>query len=77
MDDHSALELVGQLIDYAGDTASACHLDRAVEWCQQLEARNLTDLRRIDLDYYAANAWAHRAKWRHKDKDAAWVLAPM
>ncbi|WP_343654151.1 LA2681 family HEPN domain-containing protein [Paraburkholderia caribensis] len=72
LDDTAAMDIAGQLVDLAGDTATSEILDRAFEWCQQLDGRNLSALDRLNLDYYTSNAWAHRVEWRHQDRSAVW-----
>ena len=46
---------------------------RARAWCEETESRLTSDSQQILLDYFRANAWAHRQSTRHSDRSAAWA----
>ncbi|HWH84723.1 MAG TPA: LA2681 family HEPN domain-containing protein [Burkholderiaceae bacterium] len=68
-----ALQAIAQLVDHALDQGDLSLTLRALNWCEQTESRLTSDGQRILLDYFRANAWAHRQGTRHSDRSAAWA----
>lgn len=69
----AALDSLGTLIDLAIQSGKPEGVLRALEWCEQLDSRDLTSAERAELDYFWANAWADRQQARHTDRAAAWA----
>ena len=68
-----ALQAIAQLVDYAHDQGDLALTTKALNWCDEVESRLTLDSQRIHLDYFRANAWAHRQSTRHADRSAAWA----
>ena len=68
-----ALEAIGQLIDYAGDHADLALTEKSFSWCEQLEARTLSNQQQAILRYFLANAWANKQRAKHSDRAAVWA----
>lgn len=73
LDDIEALEALGLVIDHAGDTDDHALIGKAFAWIEGLKARTLSDALRVNLDYFEANAWAHRHKPKQTDRQAVWA----
>ncbi|HZL31586.1 MAG TPA: hypothetical protein VFC54_11085 [Pseudolabrys sp.] len=58
----SALKRIGLLVDLAGDLDRDDGTARALEWCDVLSKRKLTDQQATLLEYFRANAWANRQR---------------
>ena len=56
LSDAWALQAIGVLIDHAGDSRDAALVTRALAWCEELGARDLSASRCAILDYFRANA---------------------
>jgi hypothetical protein len=56
--DVDCLRIIGTAIDKAGDDKDATLNARALEWCEQLDARTLSGEHAVVLDYFRANALA-------------------
>jgi hypothetical protein len=58
----------GILIDICGAQRRKAGIARALTWCDELEARNLSAAERVQLDYFRANAWnTRRPRRQHGD----------
>ena len=68
-----ALQVIAQVVDHALDQGDLALTARALGWCDETEVRLTSDNQRILLDYFRANAWAHRQSIRHSDRSAAWA----
>ena len=73
LDIAESIKKLGLLIDISGDLERDEGIARALDWCDLLEQRELTEQQTAKLEYFRSNAWANRQKIRHKDvKGAAW-----
>ncbi len=72
LSDDAAIARTGILIDLAGDVKRNHGLAAAVEWCEQLEKRSLSESDQALVAYFRANAWAHRQPVRHRENVAKW-----
>lgn len=70
---NDALQAIAQLVDFALDEGDLALAMKALAWCDEVEPRLTSDSQRIHLDYFRANAWAHRQSARHADRTAAWA----
>jgi len=71
--DKEGLDAVAQLVDDALDQSDSELIDKALAWCQQLDARPLHPKQRALLDYFRANAWANRQQLIQSDRTAVWA----
>jgi tetratricopeptide (TPR) repeat protein len=69
----TAIELVGRLIDLADDLKRPAGTSQALEWCDSLEQRGLSESELALLAYFRANAWANRQREKRSDRRAAWA----
>lgn len=69
----TAIGYIAQLIDISGDLGRANGISRALEWCDTLEHRALTDAEAALLQYFRANAWATRQEERRVGRASAWA----
>ena len=69
----TAIQLTGRLIDLAGDLERPAGTSRALEWCDSLEQRDLSDSAAALLAYFRANAWANRQREKRRDRTTAWT----
>ena len=67
-----AFRRIGSLIDLAGDLDKEDGTTRALEWCDDLSQGKLTKRQEALLDYFRANAWANRQRFKHRNVYAAW-----
>ncbi len=58
----------GILIDMCGAPRRKAGIAKALAWCHELEARDLSGAERCQLDYFRANAWNTRRP-RHRSGD--------
>src|SRR5271166_4729628 len=66
-----ALDNIAQLIDACLMPRHAPGITKALEWCNQLEARGLSPVQLTTLEYFRSNAWDHR--WpRFRQGSVAW-----
>jgi hypothetical protein len=68
----AALEKTGILIDSAGDQKRDDGLSTALEWCNWLQKRSLSEGQQALLEYFRANAWGNRQRIKHRDPEIAW-----
>lgn len=66
LDDGPALKHVGQLIDVSGDVGKLPGLERALQFCSDLDERDLTSRHRSLLHYFWSNALESR-RLLHRD----------
>ena len=69
----TALDRIGRLVDLSGDLKREEGTTRALEWCDTLAHRDLSDSETALLEYFRANAWANRQKERPSDPAAIWA----
>ncbi len=69
----AALDLIGKIIDLSDFHDRPEGISRALELCNELAQRALSEREMILLHYFRANAWASRRKTMHKDAKAAWA----
>lgn len=62
----------GMLIDMCVAPRRRAGIARALEWCDELEARNLSTADGIQLDYFRANAWNTRRPRRRRGDVWLW-----
>ncbi len=67
-----AFKRIGSLIDLAGDLDKEDGIARALGWCDDLAQRKLNKQQKTLLDYFSANAWANRQRFRHRNVDTSW-----
>jgi tetratricopeptide (TPR) repeat protein len=67
-----ALQIIGALVDLAGDAGHEQGLSLALGWSEVLSTRSLDEAQKAQLSYLRANLWAHRRHSRHKDRVASW-----
>lgn len=67
-----AINTLGTLIDMAGDLQKDDGTTKAFEWCDELEARELSEQNKCLIDYYRANCWANLGQKKRSDKSAVW-----
>ncbi|RQU34662.1 hypothetical protein DF142_28630 [Burkholderia cenocepacia] len=70
--DVDCLRIIGTAIDKASDDKDANLNARALEWCEQLDARALSGEHAVALDYFRANALAFAGACRRSEGDSAW-----
>lgn len=70
--DEALLQSIGQLVDAAERVGKLEGATKALEWCDELEKRDLTSLQLATLDYFRANAWGDLQVARHADHGARW-----
>jgi hypothetical protein len=68
----AAIKKTAILIDLAGDLTRDDALVTALEWCDQLEKRSLSEGQQALLGYFRANAWGDRQRIKHHDPNVAW-----
>ncbi|MGP0058553.1 MAG: LA2681 family HEPN domain-containing protein [Beijerinckiaceae bacterium] len=68
-----ALDAVAQLIDHASDHGDADLTNRALDFCDALEGRELNPVQQVLLDYFRANAWGNRQVVAQRDRAAVWA----
>jgi tetratricopeptide (TPR) repeat protein len=68
-----AIRMIGQLIDLSGDLKRADGTNRALEWCDTVALRGLTNLETALLAYFRANAWENRHRERRRKQSVAWA----
>src|SRR5216683_2906466 len=68
-----AIEKIGLLIDVSGDLKRDAGTTCALEWCDMLERRGLSNSEAVLVEYFRANAWANRHNKRHGDPAASWA----
>ena len=66
-----ALDNIAQLIDACQLPRHAPGITKALEWCNELEARGLSPVQLTALEYFRSNAWDHRRP-RYRQGSAAW-----
>ena len=66
-----ALDNIAQLIDACQLPRHAPGITKALEWCNELEARGLSPAQLTALEYFRSNAWDHRRP-RYRQGSAAW-----
>jgi len=69
----TAIEMVGHLIDLSCDLNRALGTTRALEWCDMLEQRDLSNSEAALLAYFRANAWANRQREKRPDHMSTWA----
>jgi tetratricopeptide (TPR) repeat protein len=62
----------GMLIDMCGAPRRKAGIARALAWCDELEARDLSAAERGQLDYFRANAWNTRRPRRRSGDVWSW-----
>jgi hypothetical protein len=67
-----ALDAIAQLVDYAFDENRPELTSKALGWCDRLESHLSSERQRVELDYYRANAWAHRQSAKQSSHAAVW-----
>ncbi len=67
-----AVQIIGVLVDLAGDARSEAGLNQAFAWGEALASRSLDEVQKAQLSYFRANLWAHRRHARHADRAIAW-----
>jgi hypothetical protein len=72
LSDDAAIKKTGIAIDRAGDQKHDDGLIAALDWCDQLQKRSLSEADRSLLEYFRANARGIRQQLKHRDLDAAW-----
>jgi hypothetical protein len=70
--DKVALNRIGVLIDVATDLEREDGIAEALEWCEKLAKRALSDTDAALLEYFRANAWTARQRQKHRDTAAVW-----
>jgi hypothetical protein len=55
-----ALEHVAQLVDACQKPRHAPGIEKALQWCDELEARGLDPVQLTTLEYFRSNAWDYR-----------------
>jgi hypothetical protein len=68
----TAIKMIGQLIDPSSHLRQEFGTSRALEWCDILDQRHLTNSEAALLLYFRANAWANRQIERRTDRAAGW-----
>lgn len=68
-----ALKMLAKLIDLSSRADRAAGTTRALEWCEQLQNRELSSSQRALLSYFCSNAWANRQHYKHRDGTTAWT----
>jgi len=71
LDNKQALLQTGFLIDQSDHPEREPGTDRALAWCEELEARELSPTERVELNYFRANAWAAH-QHRRRQGQASW-----
>ena len=70
----AALERIGQLIDFAGESGRRDGAIRALEWADALERRErMPEGEAALLEYFRANAWATIRHGRHRERSTEWA----
>jgi len=69
----TAIERIGRLIDLSHDLKREDGTTRALEWCDALERRGMSNSEAALLAYFRANAWANRQNEKHRNPAAAWA----
>lgn len=72
LSDDSARKFLALLIDYAGDTHNGTLASCALELCDELSKRQLSEFYSRSLDYYRANTRACLYSNKLTDIDALW-----
>lgn len=72
LDDTSALDHVGELIDASADARSARGADRAIYLLEELEKRDLTSVQGATAEYFRANAWSVKEATAPGQSSWAW-----
>lgn len=67
------LDAIAQLVDYAFDHKNEALTTKSLYWCEEIEPRLVSEIQRIDLDYYQANAWANRQSERQHNRAEIWA----
>lgn len=67
-----AMGAIARLTDYAFDKGDLGLTSKALDWCDQLEPHLSSAEQCGELDYFRANAWAHRQTAKRSDRAAAW-----
>ncbi|MEW8692238.1 MAG: LA2681 family HEPN domain-containing protein [Candidatus Thiodiazotropha endolucinida] len=73
LDNRTAFDLVGKIIDLSDFHDRPEGTQRALELCDELAQRALGEREMVLLHYFRANAWASRRKTKHNDAKAAWA----
>lgn len=68
-----ALQAIAHAIDAASDSGNAELNSQALSWCDRLEPRLESDVQRVLLGYFRANAWANRKDALRRDAAAVWA----
>ena len=66
------MQCAGSLIDVSTDLSREDGIARALQWCDELAQRQLSDSVSVLIEYFRANAWAARQQLKHRKKAALW-----
>jgi hypothetical protein len=66
-----ALIVIGLLIDHVADTGDQSANDRAIQFAEAIEICDLDATDAALLNYFCANAWAHRQHASYQAKGSA------
>ena len=68
-----ALELIAQLVDACQKPRHAPGIEKALQWCDELEARGLDPVKLTTLEYFRSNAWDYRRpRYRKASAGSEW-----
>ena len=68
----SLIQRIGVLIDLSGDLQRDDGITRALDWCDAVQKRTLSDSDATLVEYFRANAWATRQQNSHRDPVTVW-----
>ncbi len=72
VDDGLALNIIGLLVDAAGDTSREDGIDQAITLAKELLNRDLPPGHRSRIHYYLGNAYSHRRSLKKKRENGTW-----
>ena len=66
-----ALDHIAQLVDACQKPRHGPGIEKALQWCDELQTRHLDPIQLTTLEYFRANAWDYRRP-RYRQGSAAW-----
>src|SRR5271154_7014586 len=66
-----ALDHIARLVDACQKPRHGPGIEKALQWCDELQTRDLDPIQLTTLEYFRANAWDYRRP-RYRQGSAAW-----